>query len=119
MKMELNFVPPGGGETDYTMDVDLPSVPQPGDYITVRDLDPDAMPSGGTRDFIVRRTWWHIQIRTGDDAIGRAAAIVLECEFARGLHSSEDHKRSCDIYEERHKLHGRYQPIKTFEATCY
>jgi hypothetical protein len=53
MKMTLVFVPAGGGEADYQLDFDLPSVPQPGDYVSIR--RPDAQ---GTVDFIVRRTWW-------------------------------------------------------------
>jgi hypothetical protein len=114
MKMELNFVPPGGGETDYTMDVDLPAVPRPGDYISVSGFDPDVMPSGGTRDFIVRRTWWYIQIRSGEDAVGKPTTTVIECEFARGLVSSEDHKRACDIYDERGK-----GPVKSFDHSTY
>ena len=33
MKVVLSFVPPGGGETDFQLEFDLPALPQPGDYI--------------------------------------------------------------------------------------
>jgi hypothetical protein len=49
------FVPPDGGEIDYSLDFDLPAVPHAGDYISI-DLEGE----DGTRDFIVRRTWWSI-----------------------------------------------------------
>jgi hypothetical protein len=119
MKMELNFVPPGGGETDYAMEADLPAVPRPGDYISVEDFDPDVMPSGFTRDFIVRRTWWRLQIGPKDDAVARTRAIGVECEFARSPYSSEEHKKSCDMYDARSKRHGEHPPVKEFDRTCY
>ena len=54
MKVSLLFVPPGGGETDYQLEFELPAPPQPGDYISVRREDTKDL---GTEDFIVRRTW--------------------------------------------------------------
>jgi hypothetical protein len=34
MKVRPVFVPPGGGEADYMLDLELPGVPQPGDYVS-------------------------------------------------------------------------------------
>jgi hypothetical protein len=36
MRVRLVFVPPGGGETEYTLDVEAPAVPHEGDYVCVR-----------------------------------------------------------------------------------
>lgn len=104
MKMTLSFVPPGGGETDYTMDTDLPQIPEAGDYISIQMKD-----EIGTRDFIVRRTWW----RLVDGRSGKLDGISVECEFAEGLVSSEAHKESCAMYEKRGK--GK----ANFDASMY
>ena len=56
MKARLIIVPPGGGEAEYSFAFELPSVPHPGDYISVKRPDED-----GTRDSIVRRTWWSLE----------------------------------------------------------
>jgi hypothetical protein len=53
MKATLVFVPPGGGEADYSLQFDLPAVPQPGDYISVTRPGQE-----GYEDFIVRRARW-------------------------------------------------------------
>ena len=97
MKARLVFVPPGGGEADYSLLFDLPGVPQAGDYISIQRGE-----ETGTEDFIVRRTWWHLntpEIRAtviGDDErMGEVAVLVVECEFAVGHNSHADHKAAC------------------------
>ena len=35
MKVHLAFVPPGGGETDYAIEFDMPAIPRAGDYISI------------------------------------------------------------------------------------
>ena len=109
MRVNLVFVPPGGGEADYSLDFELPSVPQPGDYITISRPDQD-----GTEDFIVRRTWWYLEYpgtelyRTERSTVhGKVQSLTVECEFARGFLSSEAHKR------------GAGPDAKTFEASTY
>jgi len=52
LKATLAFVPPGGGEADYHLEFELPSVPPPGDYISIV-----RSAQRGTEDFVVRRTW--------------------------------------------------------------
>jgi hypothetical protein len=52
IKVQFAFVPPGGGETDYTAEFDLPAVPRPGDYVSIR----DSKEAAGVCSFIVRRT---------------------------------------------------------------
>ena len=49
MNVTLTFVPPGGGESDYSLNFDLPGIPRPGDYIRVR-----RPKQTGSEDFIVR-----------------------------------------------------------------
>lgn len=92
MEAILFFVPPGGGETDYQLEMEMPAVPNPGDYITV-------MRSGktGTETFIVRRTWWRFEY--DDTAMrGKTTGIGVECEFADSPFATESHKRACKKY---------------------
>jgi hypothetical protein len=115
MKVSLVFVPPEGGESDYSLDFELPAIPRPGDYISIRRPNQD-----GTSDFIVRRTWWHLHYPSdalyqaeGDNTIGTVRGIAVECEFARGPYSGDEHKKSCDMYE------SRKGTVKSFEDTAY
>lgn len=106
MKVTLTFVPPGGGEADYSLDFDLPGVPQPGDYIRI--VRPKESPY--TCDFIVRRTWWLLDYPNdglyGDPdrpVTGKASTVMVECEFALSPMSSESHKRAFEMYKARGK----------------
>jgi hypothetical protein len=89
MNVRLVFVPPGGGEADYSLDFDLPSIPQVGDYITIG--RPGQL---GTEDFKDSKPY-----ETNDNLTqGTVKMIAVECEFAKGAYSSEEHKRACDGY---------------------
>lgn len=102
MQATLVFVPPGGGEVDYSLDFELPSVPQLGAYISIRRSDERT-----TEDFIVRRTWWHLgypdtgfaRPSEAPPVYGSVRDITVECEFAVGPYSKENHRRACDRYE--------------------
>jgi hypothetical protein len=113
VKATLIFVPPGGGEADYSLVFELPGVPQPGDYISI--TRPGQQ---GSEDFIVRRSWWTLEhpetgaVETTRRA-GRVVGLGVECEFARGPYSSEEHRRECDAYDRG----GR--EVQSFEATAY
>jgi hypothetical protein len=114
MKATLVFVPPGGGEADYSLDFEIPSVPQPGDYVSIKRPGQQ-----GTIDFIVRRTWWHMEYPSDalygdpDNPIyGSVTGIVVECEFAIGPYSSPEHKQSCESYKGEGKL-------QKFEDTAF
>lgn len=121
MRVKLVFVPPGGGEADYSLDFDLPSVPQPGDYISVTRSE-----KVGTEDFIVRRVWWMLDYPHKGEVVisqvgkelppgpmGSVKQLAVECEFALGHYSTDDHKKACEGYK-RKKGH-----IQEFEATAY
>lgn len=92
MKAVLIFVPPGGGEADYQLEMEVPAVPSPGDYISVTRPG-----QTGTEDFVVRRTWWQFKY---DEAahLGQTTGIGVECEFAEAPFSSDAHKRACKRY---------------------
>ena len=92
MKVNLSFVPPGGGETDYTLPMEMPEIPRAGDYISV--FRPEEQ---GTSDFIVKRTWWNVEFNEGAES-GSTKSIWVECEFAKGHASSESHKGCCESY---------------------
>jgi len=124
MKATFTFVPPGGGSLDYSGIFDIPAVPRVGDCISVRR---DGLI--GTEDFIVRRIWWDlisppydeddrgstfVSMRSPDrpagpsGPVGHTSKLIVECEFARGRHSSKEHLEACRAYE----LRG--QPPKSF-----
>ena len=112
MRVRLVFVPPDGGEQDYYLDFELPGIPQVGDYISI--MRPGRE---GTSDFIVRRTWWHLKYPneaagTADDC-GSLHSVVVECEFAKGMYSSDEHLRACETYKQQT---GK---LKEFEASGY
>jgi hypothetical protein len=114
INMRLLFVPPGGGETDYGLDFALPAIPRPGDYISV--MRPN---QSGSEDFIVRRTWWQLNYPEGpsvQDAKkftpGSISQIYVECEFAKGPYSSENHSKSCEVY-------GRKGKLQEFDQSAY
>ncbi len=115
MNVTLIFVPPDGGEADYQLSFELPAIPRPGDYISV--MRPETQ---GSSDFIVRRTWWHLDYPDnalyGDSSnpvYGKVNTIFVECEFAAGHYSSEDHKRSLEMYK------NRTGKLKEFDASGY
>lgn len=95
MKVRLGFVPPGGGETDYSLGFELPAVPQAGDYIMVNRGE-----EAGVEAFIVRRSHWGFAVDE-EGQNGRLTEVWVECEFADSDFASPSHKRSVDMYENR------------------
>lgn len=92
MKVTLCFVPPGGGEQDFMMEVELPSVPRVGDYIVI-ETEPDS--SGNhCQGFIVRRNWWRIKE-------GQLRRLVVEAEFAKTSWATNDHEAALKMYSDR------------------
>ena len=94
MKVNLSFVPPGGGETDYSLTIEMPEIPQQGDYITVTRPG-----QNGSENFIVKWTWWTLEFVDSKN-IGTTKELWVECEFAVSPFSSDDHKRACEGYKE-------------------
>lgn len=93
MKVRFCFVPPGGGEQDFGMEVELPAVPRIGDYIVIeRELKGDSL--GTNEGFIVRRNWWKIN-ESG------LRELVVEAEFAEASFATEDHQASLKMYANR------------------
>lgn len=123
IRVNLTFVPPGGGEVDYSLTMDMPALPRAGDYISVmrEGTANKEQEQVGCEDFIVRRVWWFCKYpddgklshEVGKEPVGKAE-VNVECEFAIGPYSSEAHKRGAGNYETRGK--GRAQE---FEATNY
>ena len=112
MEATLVFVPPGGGDAEYSLQFELPSVPQPGSYISI--IRPDQV---GSEDFIVRRSLWHLEHPTtgayGEGETGTMRELGVECEFARGPYSSDEHRRTCDAFERG----GR--EVQSFETSAF
>jgi hypothetical protein len=103
MKVNLSFVPPNGGETDYSIPFELPEIPRAGDYISI--TRPTQL---GAETFIVKRTWWNLEF---NDAVetGILKEIWVECEFAVSPFSSDSHKRTCE----------NYGGVKEFDESMY
>jgi len=124
MRAILILVPPGGGETDYSLEFDLPGVPNPGDYVMV-----GRPAQEGTEDFIVRRCWWQLEYPLREEASGSIVtkpgeepptriagvtrSLAVECEFALGPLSSKSHKTACEMYRKRK------MPLKAFDESGY
>jgi hypothetical protein len=121
IRVRLTFVPPGGGEADYGLTMDMPALPREGDYISVvRKGGPDRGPDYlGTEDFIVRRVWWNCEFpedgklshEAGKEPVGVAQAGI-ECEFAIGPFSSPAHRRGAATPKAR-------TPTKEFDNSAY
>lgn len=119
-KVNLSFVPPGGGETDYSLTITVPALPREGDYIRVlRDYKtPPTSENMGSENFIVRRVWWSVSFpddgqhvhRAGSEPVG-TSEIWVECEYAISPTSSEAHKRAA-------QAQAKY-PAKEFEESMY
>lgn len=116
MKARLTFVPPGGGEADYSLDFELNGVPSAGDAICISRKDQQ---KPGYETFIVRRTWWFLEypdskpVHMGSDApVGKTESLMVECEFARGPYMVEEHARALQSYESRGK-------VQAFDDTAY
>lgn len=94
MKVNLSFVPPNGGETDYSLPIDMPEIPRSGDYISISRPN-----QKGVESFIVKRTWWNLEFDAQKET-GTTKEIWVECEFALSPSSSENHKKACERYAE-------------------
>jgi hypothetical protein len=116
-QVTLVIVPPGGGEAEYSLQMEVPALPREGDYVTVMRKREGPVTGGdiGTEDFIVRRVWWAFDYpddgRLYEDAddrtVGSLDGIGVECEMAKGHYSSEAHRRRCGL------------GARTFEASAY
>ena len=107
MKVFISVVPPGGGETLQSVDVDLEAMPQPGDYISIGNSA-----GGGTEDFIVRRCCWNLYRTSEDASITQLEQAVVYAEMAYGPFSSESHKAAIQAYEAAGKT------AQSFEGTA-
>lgn len=104
-QVTLVVVPPGGGEAEYSLQMEVPALPREGDYVTVmRNREgPVASRDIGTEDFIVRRVWWAFDFPddgrlfeySDERTVGTLNGIGIECELARGHYSSDAHLRTC------------------------
>ncbi len=85
-----------GDEATQSLIFDLPSVPQAGDRVTISRPGQE-----GYSSFIVRRTRWDLDYpeekishRAGEIVVGSTSTVSVECIFAVGSYSSEEHKKT-------------------------
>ncbi len=96
MKIQFLLFPDEGDEPDHSLTFDLPGVPQTGDQVTISHPGQE-----GCTNFVVRRTLWDLDFpdpktphRAGEIVVGTMSAVTVECTFAVGPYSSEEHKRT-------------------------
>lgn len=121
IRVRLSFVPPGGGEVDYGLTMDMPALPRQGDYISVlrEPLPADKPDYHGSEDFLVRRVWWSCKYpedgrtshEVGKEPVG-TCEVNVECEFAIGAWSSKAHQANAHTGKARAEAH-------VFENTNY
>jgi hypothetical protein len=106
MKVAFSVVPPGGGESDYSFNYEMPAIPSAGDYVFVQDSEVGA---GGAvwAAFIVRRRWFWPGAKPEDEN------ILVEVEPARYYLESDKHKATCDSYAKKGK------PLQEIQNSCY
>lgn len=116
MKCRLIMVPPGGGEADYSLDFDLPTIPRAGEGLCISRDDR----ATGYECFIVRSVRWELKYPSskahavsGTEEVGKVGMIAVECEFAFGPFMTPEHQRACEAYRNRGK------DVKTLDETMY
>jgi hypothetical protein len=101
VQVRLCFVPCGGGPIDYVRDVDVPALPETGDYVIVADHEPGGA-SGEVATFRVRRKWWSFDMVVVQDQDAapqqESVRVFVECEFARGPSASENHLANYELH---------------------
>ncbi len=95
MKVHVIFTPREADQPVDGLDFEMPGAPRPGDCITIQRPGQE-----GAMDFIVRRRYWTLEYpqcapapKAGESVVGSTRAVTIECEFAVGALSSEEHKR--------------------------
>ena len=76
---------------DYSLEFDLPEVPQVGSYISI--FRPDSTHS---EDLVVRHVWWHVQhpetravVSDGETKVGKVRDVMVECDIALGPYARD------------------------------
>ena len=89
VKAYLCFVPIGGGENDYSVELEMPHAPAVGDIIQMIDLEIDHRRF--SHDFKVSEVRWEFH-KSGKDVT--FASIKVECEYAISSRSCDQHRRA-------------------------
>lgn len=95
MRVELVLVPIEDEEPHHNLMFEMPGVPQTGDCVTI-----SRPGQSGSTEFVVRRTCWTLNHpetgsnhHAGESIVGSTVSVAVECEFAAGPYSSEEHKK--------------------------
>ena len=102
MKYDLVFVPPGGGEADYQATINNATyIPRVGEYIILRNEA-----ERGIRAFrVLYVTSGAVSLQEGEY---QEEPPVVQAEFIRHSHQSEEHGASIKMYEARGKKVDAY-----------
>lgn len=95
----------GRKKPDYSLKFVLPTLPRPGDYISINRPDHRQPYS---EDAIVRHVWWrlhHPDTRAfgaeGTEMVGELTEIMVECDIAIGPYATDQWRKS---YSEAEKF---------------
>ncbi len=94
-KVRVIFTPREADQPVDGLEFGMPDAPRPGDCITIQRSGQE-----GATDFIVRQRYWTIEYpqcaaapKAGESVVGGTRAATIECEFAVGALSSEEHEQ--------------------------
>lgn len=105
--IEIHLVVRGPGRTtpDYSLKFAVPTLPRPGDYISVHRPD---KPAPYSEDCIVRHVWWRLEhpetaavIYGRSEKIGSVEEIFVECDPALGPYASDAWRDNLESMRER------------------
>lgn len=96
---------PGDTKVDYSLNFNLPALPQPGDYISVHRSDTKTV---HTEDFVVRHVWWMLETPetravtpAGEERSGSVTEVMVECEMALGPYATDHWREMMQRFKSR------------------
>jgi hypothetical protein len=100
MDYTIAVVPPGGGETDYSITIrGAPFIPRPGEYVIVVAADTSDEDEGPFSAFKVRYATTYAKAE-GDGA-ARLDGVTVEAEPIFHPFQTARHRRNVEMYEAR------------------
>jgi hypothetical protein len=95
MNATLVFYPTGSDRWEYSLEFELPGVPNVGDYVSVQRTG-----QNGTEDFVVRGCWWELEHPTNQTGSppnrqGSVQFLHVKCEAVLGPRSTPGHQDWC------------------------
>ncbi|HST26180.1 MAG TPA: hypothetical protein VLJ76_09320 [Gaiellaceae bacterium] len=101
MDYTLVVVPPGGGDSEYSLLIrDASFIPRAGDYVTVTEEVDNPRPGGLASAFKVRYASVVATV-TGEPGVATAGNTYVEVEPVRSAFQTDDHRQMIEDLEAR------------------